>query len=65
MEDLCLRKRYERTNHGQDLSTLSSLNFVNEVQEDLQVMISNNFKEIIFSNGQEKWILERKDNYYT
>ncbi len=28
-------------------------------------MISNNFKEIIFSNGQEKWILERKDGYYT
>jgi len=65
MEDLALRKKQGMMNHGQEITTMTSLNFHNEPHESIKVMIANDFNEIIFSNGKEKWIMERKLGYYT
>ena len=47
----------------QNLESRMCLNFANNPSEKLNILISNSFKQVVFTDVKENFILEKKDGF--
>ena len=60
VEDIQLRTKNESINHGEELESIATINFMNEIDQNLKVRISKDFNQIVFANGDENCVLEKQ-----
>ena len=59
------QQNFKKKRGSQKLKSLMTINFDQEPQSNFKVMISDDFRSVVLTNGKENCIIERQDGYYT